>query len=146
MWHKPCRTFHPWCPCIKTRCLCAMVSADTEVTDLGSVYIRRADSRFVPSQWETALLCNDVYHWLGASIESALNTGSAFGRLPYGVFIYNKVITNVSDWTSDWLGRHCYHIGCVIKSTHGAYVVVVQLLTFLKLHFIMEWLLQSYFS
>ena len=25
-----------------------------------------------------------------------------------------------------------------IKSTHGAYVVVVQLLTFLKLHFIMK--------
>ena len=22
MWHKPCRTFHPWCPCIKTSCLC----------------------------------------------------------------------------------------------------------------------------
>ena len=40
-----------------------------------------------------------------------------------------------------WVGRHCYPIGCVIKSTHGAYVVVVQLLTFLKLHFIMEWLL-----
>ena len=27
----------------------------------------RADSRFAPSQWETALLCNDVSHWLGAS-------------------------------------------------------------------------------
>ena len=26
----------------------------------------RADSRFAPSQWETALLCNDVSHWLGA--------------------------------------------------------------------------------
>ena len=25
MWHKPCRTFHPWCPCIKTRCLCDTV-------------------------------------------------------------------------------------------------------------------------
>ena len=25
MWHKPCRTFHPWCPCIKTRCLSAIV-------------------------------------------------------------------------------------------------------------------------
>ena len=24
MWHKPCRTFHPWCPCIKTRCLSVM--------------------------------------------------------------------------------------------------------------------------
>ena len=32
----------------------------------------QADSRFVPSQWETALLCNDVSHWLGASQESAL--------------------------------------------------------------------------
>ena len=30
---------------------------------------------------------------------------------------------------------------CTIKSTHGAYVVVVQLLTFLKLHFIMKWFL-----
>ena len=30
----------------------------------------RAYSRFAPSQWETALLCNDVSHWLGASLES----------------------------------------------------------------------------
>ena len=34
--------------------------------------IHRADSRFAPSQWGTALLCNDVYHWLGANIEPAL--------------------------------------------------------------------------
>ena len=32
----------------------------------------RADSRFAPSQWDTALLCNDVSHWLGANLESAL--------------------------------------------------------------------------
>ena len=31
-----------------------------------------ADSRFVPSQWETALLCNGVSHWLGENLESAL--------------------------------------------------------------------------
>ena len=36
-------------------------------------YMCRADSRFAPSQWETALLCNDVSHWLGASLESALH-------------------------------------------------------------------------
>ena len=35
-------------------------------------YICRADSRFVPSQWETALLCNSVSHWLGANVKSAL--------------------------------------------------------------------------
>ena len=32
----------------------------------------RADFRFAPSQWETALLGNDGFHWLGASLESAL--------------------------------------------------------------------------
>ena len=32
----------------------------------------RVDSRFAPSQWETALFCNDVSRWLGASLESAL--------------------------------------------------------------------------
>ena len=33
----------------------------------------RTESRFAPSQWETALLCNVVSRWLGASLESALN-------------------------------------------------------------------------
>ena len=33
----------------------------------------RADPRFAASQWETTLLCNDVSHWLGTSLESALN-------------------------------------------------------------------------
>ena len=32
----------------------------------------RTDSRFAPSQWETALLCNDVSHWLVANLKSAL--------------------------------------------------------------------------
>ena len=30
------------------------------------------DSKFAPSQWETVLLCNDVFHWLGTGLESAL--------------------------------------------------------------------------
>ena len=32
----------------------------------------QADLRFAPSQWETVLRCNDVSHWLGTSLESAL--------------------------------------------------------------------------
>ena len=32
----------------------------------------RDDSKLAPSQWEMALLCNDISHWLGASLESAL--------------------------------------------------------------------------
>ena len=34
--------------------------------------ICRVDSRFAPSQWEMALLCNDISYWLGANLESAL--------------------------------------------------------------------------
>ena len=30
----------------------------------------RADSRFVPSQWEMALQSNAIFHWLGANLES----------------------------------------------------------------------------
>ena len=38
-----------------------------------TLHISRDHSRFAPSQWEMALLCNDVSHWLGASLESALD-------------------------------------------------------------------------
>ena len=41
---------------------------------------------FAPSQWETALFCNDVSHWLNASLESALSifsgANSALVRIP----------------------------------------------------------------
>ena len=39
------------------------------VNDSLFLLIFRADSRFVPSQWETVLPCNNVSHWLGASLE-----------------------------------------------------------------------------
>ena len=35
--------------------------------------LNRDDSRFAPSQYETALFGNDASHWLGANLESALN-------------------------------------------------------------------------
>ena len=38
MWHKPCRTFHPWCPCIKTRCLSTNFRSFVRDNHAGSVY------------------------------------------------------------------------------------------------------------
>ena len=35
-------------------------------------FLVRADSRFVPSQWETSLQSNAVSQWLGANLKSAL--------------------------------------------------------------------------
>ena len=77
------------------------------------IIILRADSRFAPSQWETALLCNDVSHWLGASLESALmfypsivfylwNPNPIIPR-EYRVFIGLASVYLVSDMTSDAL-------------------------------------------
>ena len=43
----------------------------------------RADSRFVPSQWEKELLCSDVSHWLGAIPGSALIYATELGLFLY---------------------------------------------------------------
>ena len=65
-WQSPC----------KQNCYCARISpgwhnkAWLERITTDGWY--RADSRFAPNQWETALLCNDVSHCLGASLESVL--------------------------------------------------------------------------
>ena len=45
---------------------------DNKVTLYGLPLWYRADSRFAPSQWEVALLCNAISHWLGANLESTL--------------------------------------------------------------------------
>ena len=39
---------------------------------------RRRYKTFAPSQWETALLCNDVSHWLGANLESTMGICTNF--------------------------------------------------------------------
>ena len=51
--------------------MCTSTREASSVSADGQVKFR-ADSRFAPSQWETALLCNAVSHWLGTSLESAL--------------------------------------------------------------------------
>ena len=56
------------------------------------IYIR-VDSRFAPSQWEMPLLCNDISHWLGASLESALY-----------IIEFVIIMLNIT-W---WYSRPCY--------------------------------------
>ena len=51
----------------------------------------RADSRFARSQWETALLCNDVSHWLCTSLESALLFDHRLFNLPIWQKVKKKV-------------------------------------------------------
>ena len=55
----------------------------------------RAISRFAASQWETALLCNDLSHWLDASLESALWVLLAFQVLTH--LALDKMATILAD-------------------------------------------------
>ena len=48
------------------------ISTQRSLNTQGCRGYETSNSRFAPSQWETALLCNDVSHWLGASLESAM--------------------------------------------------------------------------
>ena len=78
----------------------------------------RADSRFAPSQWETTLLCNDVSHWLGASLKSALMEWFlSIGRVKSdkigAIWLHNAVVKFYNVFTQyddfvvwrDWLIR-----------------------------------------
>ena len=50
-------------------CLCQGCPDDRPGPYCERMYCFRDDSRFASSQWETALVCNGVFHWLGASLE-----------------------------------------------------------------------------
>ena len=87
-YHQSCgihRRTLPWenlkIPISKTRLKITFLESHSDfpganelTTETSPQFILRVDSRVAPSQWETALLCNDVSHWLGASLESALHT------------------------------------------------------------------------
>ena len=104
-----------------------------QVLGLGAAYIRgltmdlhceltsqtRTDPKFAPSQRETALLCNDVSHWLGASLESAMQVVlcSALCCVQYCV-ILDRVITrplSIPDKETDTSSLHCYAPQSVIN-------------------------------
>ena len=83
----------------------------------------RVDSRFAPCQWETALLCNDVSHWLGASLWISLkhiplfkspmfNTLSSEQNGPYFADnIFKRIILNV--WILNIVSLKCVSDGLI---------------------------------
>ena len=54
-------------------------------------HVNRADPRFAPSQWEAALLCNDVSHWLGTGLESALCQASTWVTRCHITYVMNMI-------------------------------------------------------
>ena len=81
-------------------CLCVPVSLQSLPCSLS------ADSSLVPSQWEEALLCNDVSHWLGTSLKSALLT-SPISPHAYSIHVFNRRHQRSEVLT--WLLAICTH-------------------------------------
>ena len=63
----------------------------------------RTAYRFVPSHWETALLCNDVSHWLGTNLESAL---CFMGDIMKKKLTYIWLSIFSCQYTSRWSTKH----------------------------------------
>ena len=66
----------------------------------------RADSRLVPSQWETSLQNNAVSHWLGANLESALKFMMGYPALNFSTVI--SLAARLLLWLF-WVGKKCVH-------------------------------------
>ena len=58
-------------------------------------YYGRADSRLAPSQWETLLQSNNVSHWLGRNLETALSW-------PCLVSMANCILSLLLSWKTCW--------------------------------------------
>ena len=61
------------------------------------IWLTQQNSRFAPSHGETALLCNDVSHWLGANLESALPLSAKSTCSPFVVLGSTRRLT----WSID---------------------------------------------
>ena len=59
----------------------------------------RNDSRFAPSQWETALLCNNVSHWLGET--ASLSGDRDVSRLAPSQWETALLCNDVSHWLGE---------------------------------------------
>ena len=92
-------------------CMPGQTSADRVLlTPNTHVYMNRADSRFAPSQWETPLLCNDVSHWLGASLESVLY------EYTWRLFFHNRIRIAKYRWYKpgcNAMQMHVYVYACI---------------------------------
>ena len=105
-WHQWCKAVYAtlvlyatlrtseWVQCVGLS-MCGSLFEHDNFSSKYSQYSRcpvahRADSRFVPSQWEMSLQSNAISHWLGANLKSALSTSLRVGS-------ELSVVSSVSD-------------------------------------------------
>ena len=116
MWHKPCRTFHPWCPCIKTRCLFPMPCHPGVITLFGGLTL---------FGWWL------LQGWIGSdSYQAVIVLLALLTHWPLGAFYGILYISNFQADFSDWWLRHLLR-NCTQMNVTGPYdkSTLVQVMT-----------------
>ena len=74
MWRNACQWASPYRGLVMHSLLPSLCPSKISLPNsrLASEMYYRADPRFAPSQWETALQSKAISHWLGTNLESAL--------------------------------------------------------------------------
>ena len=72
MWHKPCRTFHPWCLCIKTRCLLEALKAVIETEIAMSTILSSLEA--LKAVIETEIAMSTILSPSGAFLKAVIET------------------------------------------------------------------------
>ena len=82
-------------------------------------------SRFAPSEWEMELLWNDISHWLGTHLESALFTGLDFVSINHFQYVIMAYIWPLSFCGWDYVDRS-------VQERCNSSALAMELLLFLR--------------
>ena len=104
-------------------------------------WAQNSNSMFNPSQWETALLCNEVSHWLGAKLEISPDWIHSTDNIPFnktkiilspvnspqkgqwrGALVFFFIYAYINSWVNNReagdLRRHRAHYDAIIMICH----------------------------
>ena len=114
MWHKPCRTFNPWCLCIKTRCLLTHWGRVTHIC-VSKLTIIGSDNGLSPGRRQAIIWIND-----GILLIGPLGTNFNGNLIEINTFSFKKMHLKMSsgkcrpsclglnvlieEWNQCWVG------------------------------------------
>ena len=119
MWHKPCRTFHPWCPCIKTRCLLVpLYAALHDLSSLSPTFLCKdihRSPRWIPhtkAMWRVGLMFSLICAWISGWV----NNGEAGDLRRHGAHYDVPVMVRKCLFMRTYMINHDDYIICTIHT------------------------------
>ena len=157
MWHKPCRTFHLWCLCIKTRCLyfsydvfSGMKSSTTwngnaiaqsprkkselrDISNTGDIRFLMVYRTIIDAILHLFIICNDLWCQLPFFSQTFRHNGSAvFGTMP-PMCRSCPDVNKLRGMDSTILGQHRPFMSIKLFVQHSGWQEMVSLCSLIRL-------------